>query len=238
MALSFENFPVFASFAAGIFTFISPCVLPLIPAYISFITGISVDKINDRQNIRRVFISSLFFVLGFSLVFVLLGLTATFIGTLLLKNLNILKYIGGAVIIIFGLHLCGIFKIPFLYRQISALNIAGKKIGYLTSFLIGSAFAFAWTPCVGPILSSILILASTQGRTQDGALLLSFYSLGLAVPFLLTALFINKFLAFFNAVKKYYIYIEIFCGILLILVGIAVMTDSFNRITGLFLAAQ
>jgi len=115
---------------------------------------------------------------------------------------------------------------------VSALHIVNKKISYLTSFFVGCAFAFAWTPCVGPILSSILILASTQGQTKDGALLLSFYSLGLAIPFILTALFINKFLAFFNAIKKYYYYIEIFCGILLILIGIMIISDYFNRITG------
>lgn len=232
MTDSLGNIPILASFVAGILTFISPCVLPLIPAYVTFITGISLEQLNDKKNTKQIFIKSLIFVLGFSLIFVLLGLTATFIGSFLLTNLHILKYIGGSIIIIFGLHLCGIFKIPFLYKQASALHIVNKKISYLTSFFVGCAFAFAWTPCVGPILSSILILASTQGQTKDGALLLSFYSLGLAIPFILTALFINKFIVFFNAIKKYYRYIEIFCGLLLILIGIMIMSDSFNKITG------
>ncbi len=230
---SLGNFPIIASFFAGLFTFISPCVLPLIPAYITFITGIALEPLNHSKNMKQIIISSLIFVSGFSIVFVLLGLTATFIGSFLLTNLNILKYIGGSIIIIFGLHLCGAFKIPFLYKQVS-LKVADKRIGYITSFFVGCAFAFAWTPCVGPILSSILILASTQGQTKDGAILLSFYSLGLAIPFILTALFINKFLVFFNKIKKYYRYIEIFCGVLLIFIGIMIMAGSFNKISLLF----
>ncbi|MDD5021539.1 MAG: cytochrome c biogenesis protein CcdA [Endomicrobiaceae bacterium] len=235
MIESLGNIPIAASFFAGILTFISPCILPLIPAYITFITGLALETLDDKKNTKQILINSLIFVSGFSLIFILLGLTATFIGSFLLTNLNVLKYIGGSIIIIFGLHLCGIFKIPFLYKQASVLHIVNKKISYLTSFFVGCAFAFAWTPCVGPILSSILILASTQGQIKDGALLLSFYSLGLAIPFILTALFINKFLVFFNKIKKYYHYIEIFCGILLILIGIMIMSDSFNKITGFLL---
>lgn len=225
------NFPILASFFAGVLTFISPCVLPLIPAYIAFITGFSLDKLNETKNISRIFFHSLIFVSGFSFVFVLLGLSATYIGSLFSDNINVLRWIGGIVIIIFGLHLTGIFKIKILYKQISFTKTAGKRINYIGVFLIGCAFAVGWTPCVGPILSSILILASTQGKMADGAVLLVFYSFGLGIPFILTALFINKFVSLFNSIKKYYAVIEIITGLLLILVGILVITDSFTVIT-------
>ncbi len=254
---SLGNFPIAASFAAGILTFISPCVLPLIPAYITFITGISIKHTgtpapaketidtkekNNQPFIKqltyenngshfKIFLSSLIFVLGFTTVFVLLGISATYIGSLFLDNINILKWAGGIIVIIFGLHLTGIFKIPFLYKQFSYLNLTGKKTNYFTVFFIGCAFALGWTPCVGPILSSILILASTQETVNQGAVLLVFYSLGLGIPFILTALFINKFLSVFNSVKKHYKTIEVFSGILLAGVGILIITDGFNNIT-------
>ncbi|MDD3053255.1 MAG: cytochrome c biogenesis protein CcdA [Endomicrobiaceae bacterium] len=213
-------------------TFVSPCVLPLIPAYITFITGFSIDKLNDNKNIYFIFLHSLFFVLGFSFIFVLLGLSATYIGSLFSNNINILRWIGGIVIILFGIHLIGVFKISFLYKQFSSLNSINKKSkNYFSVFVVGCAFAIGWTPCVGPILSSILILASTQGEIVNGAILLTVYSLGLGIPFILTALFINKFLSLFNSIKKYYKYIEITTGVLLIIVGILMITDSFTVIT-------
>lgn len=205
--------------------------MPLIPAYITFITGFSIDKLNDNKNISFIFLHSLVFVLGFSFIFVLLGLSATYIGSLFSNNINILRWIGGIVIILFGIHLTGIFKISFLYKQFSSLNSINKKSNYFSIFVVGCAFAIGWTPCVGPILSSILILASTQGEIANGAILLTVYSLGLGIPFILTALFINKFLSLFNSIKKYYKYIEITTGVLLIIVGILMITDSFAVIS-------
>lgn len=230
------NFPVFASFLAGILTFISPCVLPLIPAYITFITGFSLDKLNENKNAALIFFHSLIFVFGFSFIFVLMGLSATYIGSFFSDNINVLRWIGGIVIIIFGIHLTGLFKISFLYKQLSFTNTAGRKLNYAGVFLIGCAFAVGWTPCVGPILSSILILASTQGKMFNGAVLLASYSFGLGIPFILTALFINKFLSFFNAIKKHYNLIEIITGILLVLIGILIITDSFTIITRYFMS--
>lgn len=203
----------------------------MIPAYITFITGFSIDKLNDKKNISFIFLHSLIFVLGFSFIFVLLGLSATYIGSLFADNMTVLRWIGGITIILFGIHLTGLFKISFLYKQFSSLSNVNKKTNYFTVFIVGCAFAIGWTPCVGPILSSILILASTQGEIANGAILLSVYSLGLGIPFILTALFINKFLSLFNSIKKYYNYVEIITGILLILVGILMITDSFNTIT-------
>lgn len=237
MTETLGNFPVLASFAAGILTFISPCVLPLIPAYVTFITGFSIDKLNDSKNISFIFVHSLIFVLGFSVIFVLLGLSATYIGSLFGQNLDILRIAGGIIIILFGIHLTGLFKISLLYKQISFLNNVKKKTNYITVFFVGCAFAIGWTPCVGPILSSILILASTQGSMTNGAILLSVYSIGLGIPFILTALFINKFLSLFNSVKKYYTYIEITTGILLVLAGILLITDGFKIITNYLMKA-
>ena len=226
-----EKVSIFTSFFAGILTFISPCVLPLIPAYITLITGLSLNKLSEKNNLLKIFLSSVIFVLGFTTVFVILGISATYIGSFFLNNINILRWIGGIIVIIFGLHLMGIFKISFLYKQMSFFKPIEKSSNYFTIFFIGCAFAIGWTPCVGPILSSILVLASTQETVNKGAVLLISYSLGLGVPFVLTALFINKFLTVFNFIKKHYKIIEIVSGILLVIIGILLITDSFTLIT-------
>ena len=230
-----DNFPIIVSFIAGIATFISPCVLPLIPAYITLVTGLSLNQLSEKNNLSKIFLSSLFFVLGFSAIFVLLGISATFIGSFFLDNINILRWIGGIIVILFGVHLIGIFKISALYKQISFLKPAQKTGNYFTIFFIGCAFALGWTPCVGPILSSILIMASTQETVGKGAVLLVSYSLGLGVPFILTALFINKLLTIFNFIKKHYRIIEIVSGLLLIAIGVLLITNSFNKITTLLM---
>ncbi|MCL1972283.1 MAG: cytochrome c biogenesis protein CcdA [Endomicrobia bacterium] len=230
--------PLLASFAAGLLTFASPCVLPLIPAFISFITGSSIEDLREHKtSLRKTFSKAVIFVLGFSFVFVLLGLSASWLGGVLIEFRDWLRYIGGAVIIIFGLHMAGIFRIKFLYRQASASGKIQSPTAWAGAFFVGAAFAIGWTPCVGPILSSILILASTQGSAADGFWLLLVYSLGLGIPFILTSLFINWFLRFFNSIKKYYGIIEIVSGILLILVGALVITDGFSKITEIILKA-
>ena len=225
------SFPIFASLLAGILTFISPCILPLIPVYITLVTGLSIEELDNRKNLLSVFLSSICFVLGFTTVFVFLGLSVTIIGQFFLNNIDILRTVGGIIIIIFGLHLLGIFKIKLLYKQFGWMDKIKRTSNYFTIYLIGCAFAFSWTPCVDPILASILILAATQGTIAKGTFLLLIYSLGLAIPFILTALFVSKFLTLFNSLKKYYKVIEIISGTLLILMGILIISGGFNKIT-------
>jgi cytochrome c-type biogenesis protein len=229
------KFPIIASFLAGILTFISPCILPLIPAYISFITGESIDELQRQGgSYRRMLVNAFLFVAGFSLVFVLLGASASFIGGFLGDKRDLIRWIGGILVILFGLHTAGIVPIPLLYRQ-KQMQRGKSKFGFLEPMAIGLAFAIGWTPCVGPILSSLLILASAQETVYQGMLLLTVYSLGLGVPFILTALFITWALKVFSALKKYYRAIEIISGSILVLVGILLLTDSFKVITTFFL---
>ncbi len=225
------SFPIFASLLAGILTFISPCILPLIPVYITLVTGLSIEELDNRKNLLSVFLSSICFVLGFTTVFVFLGLSVTIIGQFFLNNIDVLRTVGGIIIIIFGLHLLGIFKIKLLYKQFGWMDKIKRTSNYFTIYLIGCAFAFSWTPCVDPILASILIMAATQGTIAKGTFLLLIYSLGLAIPFILTALFVSKFLTLFNSLKKYYKVIEIISGTLLILMGILIISGGFNKIT-------
>ena len=225
------SFPIFASLLAGILTFISPCILPLIPVYITLVTGLSIEELDNRKNLLSIFLSSICFVLGFTTVFVFLGLSVTIIGQFFLNNIDILRTVGGIIIIVFGLHLLGIFKIKLLYKQFGWMDKIKRTSNYFTIYLIGCAFAFSWTPCVDPILASILIMAATQGTIAKGTFLLLIYSLGLAIPFILTALFVSKFLTLFNSLKKYYKVIEIVSGTLLILMGILVISGGFNKIT-------
>ena len=223
------NFPILASFLAGILTFVSPCVMPLIPAYITLITGLSIKDLQNKQNLLKTFLYSSAFILGFSTVFVILGLSITYLSSFLFENKDILKIAGSIIIIIFGLHLTGIFKIKILYKQFSLMDKFSSEINYLTVYLMGATFATSWTPCVDPILASILILASNQDTVYKGTFLLIVYSLGLGVPFLLTALFINKFIYFFNSLKKYYKIIELISGLLLITIGILMIANKFIK---------
>ena len=228
---SLGNFPILASLLAGILTFISPCILPLIPAYITLVTGLSIEELDNRKNLLSVFLSSICFVSGFTTVFVFLGLSVTIIGQFFLNHMDILRIVGGIIIIIFGLHLIGIFKIKLLYKQFSWMDKIKRTSNSFTIYLIGCAFAFSWTPCVDPILASILVMAVTQGTIAKGTILLLIYSLGLAIPFILTALFINRFFIIFNTLKKYYRIIEIISGTLLIIMGILIISGGFNKIT-------
>ncbi|HAV42845.1 TPA: cytochrome C biogenesis protein [bacterium] len=223
-----------ASLLAGIATFISPCVLPLIPAYISFITGASIEELkNGKGSTKHTLLSALFFVFGFSLIFILLGASATYLGALLGENRDLLRVIGGVAVILFGLHLAGALRIKFLYQERRLLlPIKRIRLGYLSPFLIGLAFALGWTPCVGPILSSILILASAQETMHEGIMLLGIYSFGLGVPFLITALAINQALGLFTQIKRFYRVIEIASGVILIIVGILLITNRFQMIIG------
>jgi cytochrome c-type biogenesis protein len=233
-----ENVSLFAAFIAGVLSFISPCVLPLIPGYLSYISGVSLDEMRGgpsaaaiavSPNRGRVVVASLFFCLGFSLVFVSLGASATFLGQYLMERLSLLGKIAGVVIIIFGLHTMGVLRIGWLYQE-KRFQTSTKPVGLLGAMLVGIAFAFGWTPCIGPILAGILAIAATENTVADGIRLLSIYSAGLAVPFLLTALAINSFFSAFAKIRRHYHAIEVTSGLLLVIVGVLMFTNRFTVI--------
>ncbi|MEW6481472.1 MAG: cytochrome c biogenesis protein CcdA [bacterium] len=210
------------AFSAGLLSFLCPCVLPLFPAYISFISGLSVDKLQDapgRKGLKKILIATFLFILGFSSIFVLLGASATYMGRFILSHKGIIRIILGIIVIIFGLHLLGAFKIGFLQYE-KRFHFKKRPATILGSFLIGIAFGFGWTPCIGPILGSILSLAATEESVKQGILLLAFYSLGLGLPFLLVSMGISTFFAFFSKIRRYFSAISVISGILLIGVGI------------------
>ena len=219
---------VFVAFAAGIFSFLSPCVLPLIPSYLSFVSGVSLDEMRSEQarsRVRwRVVLNSLAFIAGFSLVFISLGASASFLGGLFLNYRNTIRIVGGMVILVVGLYLVGAFKIAALERYLQ-FDLKDKPAGYLGSVLVGITFAVAWTPCVGPILGATLALASTTEDVGRGMVLLTSYAAGLALPFFLSALAINSFLQLSRQMRGYIQIIHIAGGMLLILVGLLLMTD-------------
>lgn len=223
------------AFIAGVLSFLSPCVLPLFPSYVTFITGLSLEEFNSGEGrgrvLRLTFLNSLFYIFGFSAVFIALGASATLLGQLLFDYQKIITKIGGVLIILFGLFIAGILKLDFLKRE-KKIHLLKKPAGYFGSFLVGATFAFAWTPCVGPILSAILLYASTKNKITEGIWLLSVYSLGLGLPFLLSSLALSTFLTHYNKFKKYYRYIMIFSGLLLIIIGILILTDHFSRLSG------
>jgi cytochrome c-type biogenesis protein len=233
-----EEVSLFAAFFAGIISFVSPCVLPLIPGYLSFISGVSVEEMKDKGEksrvLKRVGLNSVFFILGFSLVFILLGASATFLGKFLLSKLAVLYKIAGVIIIIFGLHLLGVFRIPFLNYE-KRFHARTKPLGFFGAFLVGLAFAFGWTPCIGPILAGILVLASNQETVGKGIILLSLYSLGLGIPFFLTAIGFNRFLGVSGFIKKHFKTIEMVSGVFLILVGVLIFFNSISFIAELLL---
>jgi len=223
------------AFVAGIVSFLSPCVLPLVPGYLSFISGLSFNELASVQAkpalVKRATLNALFFILGFSTIFVALGASATVIGQLLLSRMDLLSKIGGVIVILLGLHIMGIFKIGWLYREKRLIQTSPDK-GLLGSYVTGLAFAFAWTPCVGPILGAILTLAATQGTVDQGIGLLTVYSLGLGLPFLLTAVATQSFLSLFVRVKGYLRAIEVGAGSLVVVMGFLMVTNHLTWIAG------
>jgi len=214
-----------AVFIAGLLTFLSPCILPLVPAYISYITGVSFDELKGAESRlirKKALVHSLFFVLGFSLVFIALGASATRLGTFLVQYRTAITKVGGALVIIFGLYLMGVFRLSFFDRErkITFKLRKGSKFG---AFLLGVTFAAAWTPCIGPILGSILTLAATKETVLQGVGLLGVYSLGIAVPFIISAFLINTFLSYFAVFKKYMPYVRFICGLLLVIMGLLLL---------------
>jgi cytochrome c-type biogenesis protein len=225
---------LFIAFMAGLLSFISPCVLPLVPSYLSFITGLSFDELagnQDRAHIRwKTMSHSLLFIAGFSTVFISFGASATLIGQFFLSYQGVIRKLGGILIVLFGLYILGLFKVNPLMSE-HRWHPEHKPAGYLGSFLIGISFAAGWTPCVGPILGTILLYASTTQSLLKGMLLLTFYSIGLGLPLFLTSLGVNSFLAYFRQLRDHLRAITVASGLFLIAVGLMIFTNSFTLIT-------
>lgn len=221
-----------AAFFAGVISFLSPCVLPLVPGYLSFISGASLEELRgDRPRtvaIRAIALTSLFFVAGFSLVFIVLGLSVSALSGLLPSRL-LLTRVAGVLILVFGLHVLGLVRIPFLYRE-RRFHPTGSPAGFVGPFVLGLAFAFGWTPCVGPILAAILALAGAQGTLYRGTLLLAAYSAGLGVPFILAGVGVGAFWSTFERIKRHLRKVEIVSGLLLIVIGLLLLFGWFSLI--------
>lgn len=229
---------IFSAFLAGLLSFISPCVLPLIPVYLGIMSRNAIYKTDSIKFSERLylFLNSLLFVLGFSAVFIILGSTASFFGQILRNYAGIVGRIGGAILIILGLHYIGLFKIPFLNMEKRFNMPTTLKTGFLWSFLFGVIFSFGWIPCVGMILSAILLLASKMETLLQGILLLCVYSLGLGIPFILASIFISFFTNFLKKINRYLNIISVISGFFIIALGIIFITDSMTKIIGFLYA--
>ena len=226
---------IFAALFAGLLSFLSPCVLPLVPGYVSLISGVGVEELKDQEGslFGKVMLNSVAFIVGFSIVFVTLGAISTEVGQLAAQYKSTLSRVAGVLIIVFGLHLTGILRIKALYADKRLHGVKGGSTAW-GAFVIGFAFAFGWTPCVGPILSAILYLAAAQDSVTKGIFLLSIYSLGLAVPFLLTSLGIERFLKFYGRFRRHMHAIEIASGGLLIALGLLLVFGRFTLLARYF----
>jgi cytochrome c-type biogenesis protein len=231
-----QEVTLLAAFAAGFLSFISPCVLPLIPGYISFISGMTLEEMQGKSDPasasssrQRVLLASIAFVMGFTVVFVIMGASATAIGKFVKEYAPIIAKIAGTLLVIFGLHMMGVFRIRLLEND-TRVHTNRKPAGPLGAFVVGTAFAFAWTPCIGPILGGILTMAASRDSVGEGMQMLAAYSLGLGIPFLLTSVAINQFFTAAARIRKHYRAIEIVSGVLLILVGLLIFFDQFTLI--------
>jgi cytochrome c-type biogenesis protein len=213
------------AFTAGMLSFLSPCVLPLIPSYVTFVTGLSLE--NVQRSRRTVMIHSILFIIGFSLIFIAMGATATILGRMLGYYRGWIGRIGGVLLIIFGLYLLGVFRIAAFDRD-RRMHVADKPLGYLGTVFVGLAFGAGWTPCIGPILGGVLTYTASEANLQRGIMLLSAYSLGLAVPFLVASLAIDRFVAVFQRYKHWIVWVSRASGILLIAVGLLMVFDYFT----------
>jgi cytochrome c-type biogenesis protein len=229
-----ENVSYLAAFGAGFLSFISPCVLPVVPGYLSFVSGASVEELmgGGRSSHRRraIMADILAFVLGFSVVFILLGASATALGAFLLAKLTLLSKIAGVLVVVLGLHMLGLFRLSVLYRE-KRFHSESKRVGVLGSFLVGVAFAFGWSPCIGPILGGILAYASTQETVRQGMLLLAVYSAGLGIPFIIAGLSMDAFFRLTGRFKRHFRKIEVVSGVLLIAVGVLIFTNQLTLIS-------
>jgi len=230
------NLNILVAMSAGLLSFLSPCVLPLLPSYISFIAGVSFEDVqgsaaNPRTR-RAILLNSLLFILGFSLVFIALGAGATLVGQLLFQQQRLIQRIGGVFIILMGLYVAGWFRIPFLMRE-WRVELKGRPAGYLGALMVGITFAAGWTPCIGPILGSILTLASVSQTAGTGIEMLAAYSLGLAIPFLVSSLAIHRFALFFDRFKRFMPIVMRVSGLILIALGLLLLGDYFTMLSRL-----
>lgn len=216
---------VLVAFSAGLLSFLSPCVLPLIPSYVTFITGLSFEDVQARR--RTALVHGVLFVLGFSLIFLALGATATVLGRVLFAQRDLITRVGGTIIVVFGLYLMGVLQVGAFARE-RRVHLADKPVGYLGTVVVGIAFGAGWTPCIGPILGSILLFASSEADLPKGLLLLSAYSLGLAIPFLLSALAVDRFMAFFQRIKAQMLWMQRAAGAVMVGVGVLMLTNQFT----------
>ena len=230
---------IYMAFVAGLISFLSPCVLPLIPGYISFISGFSLEELKaadenkvlkSRDN-RIILINAIFFITGFSMVFILLGASATWIGAFVSAKMSILSKIAGLIIIFFGLFKMGLIR-PLLFYKEAKFQIENKKFGLVGAVLVGASFAFGWTPCIGPVLGGILAYAGTLEKVSQGMFLLLIYSLGMGIPFLLTAIGVNQFFVYFNRIKKHLGLLEKITGIIMVILGVMIFTNTLTLIPG------
>ena len=232
-----QEVSIFIALAAGLLSFFSPCILPLVPSYITYITGASFNELTDSEASKRLKWTTIFhsvmFILGFSVVFILMGASASYLGQILSRYQHWIMKIGGILIILLGIHFIFQF-LPFLQIE-RRIHMKEKRLGYFSSFVVGVVFAAGWTPCIGPILSAILIYASTSQSFTTGIVLLAFYSLGLAIPFFLSSLAFNLFLATFERIRRYMRVIVFVSGLFLIGIGILFLTDTFQIISRYFM---
>lgn len=223
-----------SALAAGLLSFLSPCVLPLIPSYLTYITGLSfsdLDTDHPSTVVRRVALfHSLAFVTGFTIVFVLLGASATFLGSFMQDNMVWVRRVGGILIMLFGVHVTGLIPFTMLLGE-KRINLKHKPAGYLGSLLVGLAFAAGWTPCIGPILASILMIAATSGQVGQGIGLLLAYSIGLGIPFVIASLALHRFVVLFNRFKKHIRLFEIITGLFLVVVGLLIFTNGLTLLS-------
>lgn len=219
---------------AGLLSFVSPCVLPIVPPYLAWLAGVSFEDLKTEApgaaQRRRVALAAIAFVLGFTTVFVALGATASVVGKTIAQYFGLLSVIAGAVIIVMGLHFLGVFRIALLYRE-ARVRVDRKPAGFLGAYVMGLAFAFGWTPCVGPVLAAILFVAGSEGTAARGAVLLAVYSLGIGIPFILAALFAGRFLGWAARFKRHMHKVEMAMGGLLVITGILFITGQMSVIS-------
>lgn len=224
---------VYGAFLAGLISFVSPCVLPIVPPYLCFLAGVSFQELSDETgantNRMRIITNAVFFVLGFATVFIALGATATTVGRLVTEYLGVLSVIAGAIIFLMGLHFVGWLRIPILYRE-ARVHVERKPTGFLGAYVVGLAFAFGWTPCVGPVLAAILFKAGAEESVSQGAILLGSYAAGIGLPFIAAAAFASLFLNFMNRFKRYLGIVEKVMGFMLMITGVLFMTGQMSRI--------
>jgi len=224
----------YGAFLAGLLSFLSPCILPIVPPYLCFLGGVSLEQLQDgeradRAAARRVVLASIVFVLGFATVFVAFGASASLLGQLLLENIDVLSTIAGILIIVLGLHFMGLFRIALLFRD-ARFHIEKRPAGLIGAYIIGLAFAFGWTPCVGPVLAAILMVAGSEESAFQGASLLAAYAAGIGLPFIGAAFFAPLFLRLMQRFRRHMVWVERIMGVFLVLTGILFITGSINEI--------